>query len=107
MLAKQLQFLNEPGVYVLYRDDRPYYIGQAARLRKRLWRWAKNPQSRYYHFWNFFSAFVVEDPALRDELEGILIACMPTANSMRPKLKREPMPNEVRGLLRKMYSGVG
>jgi hypothetical protein len=85
MLAKQLQFLNEPGVYVLYRDDNPYYIGQAARLRKRLWRWAKNPQSRYYQFWNFFSAFVVEDLALRDELEGILIACMPTANSMRPR----------------------
>ena len=89
----------------MYRDDEPHYIGQATRLRKRLWRWAKNPASRYFHFWNFFSAFAVEDKALRDELEGILIACMPTANSMKPKLQREPMPKEVSDLLRRIYGG--
>lgn len=104
MLAKQLEFLSKPGIYVLYRDDRPYYIGRADKLRKRLWNWAKNPKSRYYHFWNFFTAFTVENPRLRNELEGILIACMPTANSMKPKLAKEPMPREVRDLLRKMYS---
>ena len=103
MLAKQLEFLSKPGVYVLYRDDEPYYIGQSYRLRRRLWKWAKDPRSRYYHFWNFFTAFTVEDSKLRDELEGILIACMPTANSMRPKLEHEPMPKEVCELLRKMY----
>src|SRR6266567_6386170 len=42
MLAKQLEFLSKPGVYVLYREDQPYYIGQATRPRKRLWLWAKN-----------------------------------------------------------------
>ena len=24
-----LDFLENPGVYILYRDDKPYYIGQA------------------------------------------------------------------------------
>jgi hypothetical protein len=28
-LAKQLDILQQPGVYVLYRDDVPYYIGKA------------------------------------------------------------------------------
>jgi hypothetical protein len=26
---KQLDVLKEPGVYVLYRDDEPYYVGKA------------------------------------------------------------------------------
>jgi hypothetical protein len=28
-LSKELEFLERPGVYVLYRDDVPYYIGKA------------------------------------------------------------------------------
>jgi len=36
-LAKDLDFLEKPGVYILYRDDEPYYIGQATKLRDRLW----------------------------------------------------------------------
>src|SRR5271170_3620056 len=36
-LGKGLDLVNEAGVYVLYRDDIPYYIGQAAKLRHRLW----------------------------------------------------------------------
>jgi hypothetical protein len=39
-----------------------------------------------YNFWTHFSAFVVEDVAHRNELEGILIAAMPTANSATPDL---------------------
>jgi hypothetical protein len=42
-LAKSLEFLNNPGVYVLYRDDIPYYIGQAGKLRSRLWAHATKP----------------------------------------------------------------
>jgi len=103
MLSEEIAFLSKPGVYVLYKDDQPYYIGQATRLRDRLWNWAKEPRSRYYHFWNFFSVFVVKNPELRNELEGILIACMPSANSAMPKLKREPMPKQVRNLLKKIY----
>ena len=103
IMAKALSFLNGAGVYILYRDDQPYYIGQATRLRSRLWGHAIKADGRYYHFWNFFSAFAVENRKLRNELEGILIAAMPTANSAKPKLQREKMPKEVRELLRDIY----
>ncbi|HEY4740364.1 MAG TPA: hypothetical protein VIH76_07210 [Candidatus Acidoferrales bacterium] len=68
--VKGLEILEEPGVYVLYRDDVFYYIGQAGKLRKRLWHHAEKPDSRYYQFWNYFSVFVVEDAKNRDEIEG-------------------------------------
>src|SRR5947209_9403511 len=29
VMAKGLRFLEGPGVYILYRDDEPYYIGRA------------------------------------------------------------------------------
>jgi hypothetical protein len=101
-LAKSLAFLNNPGVYVLYRDDIPYYIGQAGKLRARLWAHATKPGGRLYNFWNFFSAFVVLDTADRNEIEGILISAMPTANSARPRLPRERFPKEVVAMVRKI-----
>jgi hypothetical protein len=60
------------------------------------------PDTRYYYFWNFFSAFVVLDRAKRDEVEGILISAMPTANSARPKLPKEKLPKEVIEMVRKI-----
>jgi GIY-YIG catalytic domain-containing protein len=101
-LRKDLTFLDVAGVYILYRDDRPHYIGQAKKLHRRLWSHAIQAEGRYYHFWNFFSAFAVADQKHRDELEGILIAAMPTANSAKPKLKRQKMPKGVRALLGKI-----
>ncbi len=99
---QELKFLDDAGVYILYRDDRPYYIGQAKKLHSRLWSHAIQADGRYYHFWNFFSAFAVADKGHRDELEGILIAAMPTANSAKPKLQREKMSRAVRDLLRRI-----
>jgi predicted GIY-YIG superfamily endonuclease len=99
---EELRFLDSAGVYILYRDDRPHYIGQAKKLYSRLWSHAIQAGGRYYHFWNCFSAFAVADQKHRDELEGILIAAMPTANSAKPKLKREKMGRAVRTLLRKI-----
>lgn len=89
-------------MYVLYRDDIPYYIGQAAKLRHRLWVHAGSPPARYGNFWNYFSAFVIHDPKMRDEVEGILIAAMPTANSAKPKLKRAKYPLVVSQMVRRM-----
>jgi len=100
MLFRELNILEQPGVYVLYRDDVPYYIGQASKLRRRLYRHAYMPKSRYFNFWNFFSAFVITDANRRNEIEGILIAAMPTANSLEPKLSREQLPKEVISLIR-------
>ena len=103
ILAKGLSFLDGPGVYILYRNDQPYYIGQADRLGSRLRKHANRPEGRYYHFWNFFSAFAVPDENMRNELEGILIAAMPTANSAKPKIQKEKMPSVVCNLVRQIY----
>ena len=100
ILGKGLKLVNKPGVYVLYRDDIPYYIGQAAKLRHRLWSHAGSPGERYSNFWNYFSAFVIRNPKMRDEIEGILIAAMPTANSAKPKLQRAKFPLEVSRMVR-------
>ena len=92
-LYKTIALLTQPGVYVLYWDDVPYYVGQAKVLRGRLAAHARVPVSRYFNHWNYFSAFVVDEDEL-DRLEAILIAAMPTANGRKP-LKREPFPPEV------------
>src|SRR5260370_18280646 len=94
--------LKQPGVYVLYRDDRPYYVGQAENMRGRISSHATNPTNRLYHLWDFFSAFVIKDEGLRSQVEGILIAAMPTANNANPKLTTHPMPAAGRNLLREI-----
>jgi len=85
--------LNRPGVYVLYRGDDPYYIGKTSKLLiKRLGSQALKPNGRRYNFWNYFSAFTIEDGSHRDEVEAILISAMPTAaNSSKPKIPRMPL----------------
>jgi hypothetical protein len=102
ILGRGLDLVNQPGVYVLYRDDIPYYIGQAAKLRQRLWAHAGSSGGRYSNFWNYFSAFVIPDPKTRDEVEGILIAAMPTANSAKPRLKRAKFPQVVSQMVRRI-----
>jgi hypothetical protein len=97
-----VDLLGKPGVYVLYRDDIPYYIGQANELWKRLWHHAGYPDARYGNFWNYFSAFVIRDQKMRDEIEGILIAAMPTANSAKPKLERAKYPLTVSRMVRRI-----
>lgn len=80
--------LKSPGVYVLYRDDRPYYVGKTRNpLIRRLGGHALKPNWRRYNFWNYFSAFDIKDETHRNEIEAILISAMPTAaNSSRPKI---------------------
>jgi len=103
LLARTLPFLKEKGVYILYRDEHPYYIGKSAdSLFKRLRAHAIRPQARYYNFWNMFSAFAVPDKEGRDELEGILIAAMPTVNSSKPKLIKMKFPSQVSALVKKI-----
>jgi len=101
-LADTLPLLDNPGVYVLYRDDVPHYVGQATKLRQRLFLHACIPGSPYYNFWNFFSVFAIKDKAHRNEIEAILIAAMPTANSAKPRLERQPFPKSLRDMLRRI-----
>ena len=43
------KLLSQPGVYVLYRDDHPYYVGKTARpLFDRIWNHANQPKDKYY-----------------------------------------------------------
>lgn len=85
--------LDFPGVYVLYRDEHPYYVGQTkGRLYRRIWSHANRPQTRYFNFWNFVSAFVVPEGKHVDQVEGVLITTMPTVNRATPKIKRVQFP---------------
>ena len=97
-LAKSIKFLRQQGVYILYQNERPHYIGRTGNLFERLRTHAK-PQARYYNFWNLFSAFAIGDPR---GLEAILIAAMPTANSAKPKLNKERLPKEVAAFMRRI-----
>ena len=94
-LEEVKQLLKYSGVYVLYKDDQPYYVGKATkkRLFKRIRQHAINPKDRYYNFWNFFSAFVVPDEKHLSEVEGLLIATIPTDNRAVPKIKKIDLPS--------------
>lgn len=95
--------LNHPGVYVLYREDHPYYIGKTSgKLFNRILTHSHESGGRYYRFWNYFSAFVVRDRKRIGEVEGILIAASPTANNARPRIKRIRLPREVALYLKKI-----
>ena len=87
-------------MYVLYRDDVPHYIGQAEKLYRRLHDHANKSTDRYFNFWNFFSAFVVADKKYLPEVEKILIAAMPTANSSTPRMNRVGMPKTIAARIR-------
>lgn len=97
---RKTETLNKSGVYVLYRDDQPHYIGKAtSSLYKRLHDHANKSTDRYFNLWNYFSAFVVPKSQIA-AVEGILIAAIPTANSSIPRIKQIPMPGVLRRKLR-------
>ncbi len=91
-LVDELKILAQPGVYVLYRDEIPYYVGKAIVLKDRLWQHANRYGGKHYLFWNYFSVFVIRNPAARGRLESFLIAAMPTANGAKPRIKKAQLP---------------
>lgn len=106
-LAGLKKHLAGPGVYVLYRDEKPYYVGKAStRLFGRLYSHARNANGRYFNFWNMFSAFVVPRADLLPQIEGILIASMPTANSAKPRIARLRFPASYAKSIREMSEVV-
>jgi hypothetical protein len=96
--------LSYPGVYVLYREDRPYYIGKTGDLSTRLKLHALKPNTRYYNFWNYFSAFQVNGVKERGKIEAILISAMPTANSAHPRIHRKKLDREAAKLLNSLQA---
>lgn len=101
LLNELRELLHEPGVYVLYRDDQPYYVGQASgRLFNRIWAHANRPKDKYYNFWNYFSAFVVPEKKYLSEIEGLLIASMPTENSSVHRINKIHIPTKIAKFIR-------
>ena len=99
LLLKEVKDLQQPGVYILYRDDVPYYVGKTVKLYSRLHDHANKSTDRYFNFWNYFSFFVVAAKHV-DEVEGVLIASMPTANSAIPRIKQITLPKPLAKILR-------
>ena len=102
-MADDLPILRKGGVYILYREDSPYYIGQATKFITRL-RTHSTPGGRYDLFWDYFSLFVIEDKDERNKIEAILITAFPTANGATPRIKRDPYDKDVKRLVRMMRS---
>jgi hypothetical protein len=103
LVISTLPELDQPGIYILYRDEVPFYVGQSKKkLYLRLHDHSNKTTDRYFHFWNYFSFFVVPNPDHVDEIEGLLIASMPTANSANPKIKQVKLPPKIADILRKV-----
>ena len=101
LFVRDEKLLAAPGVYVLYRDDHPYYVGKTMKLWHRIWNHANQPKDKWYNFWNFFSAFIVPDRRHLAEVEGILIAAMPTENSANPRIQKITLPTKAIKALRR------
>lgn len=108
-IARKMSELKEPGVYVLYRDDVPFYVGNAEELFTRLWAHANGVSSTRSYFWNYFSAFIVKDRRNIAEVEAILISAMPSVitNAARPKLQKMRKGISTIKLMRKMRKETG
>jgi len=105
-IVNSIPELRKPGVYVLYRDDVPFYVGKTQnKLRSRLKTHANSLTSSKSYFWNYFSAYIVENPSHIDEVEAILISAMPSVitNSSKPKLPRVPMTEPIKKLMKKQW----
>jgi hypothetical protein len=94
--------LGRSGVYVLYRNDIPYYVGKGENLWNRLHSHAMRSPSPRHYFWNFFSAFAVPKGHI-NEAEAMLIATLPTTvNSAKPKIDKIKLSPGARRVLRKI-----
>lgn len=104
-IASKIEELKGPGVYILYRDDVPFYVGKTeGKLFNRLWQHANGISTTRSYFWNYFSAFIVKNPRSIAEVEAILISAMPSVitNASRPRLEKMHKGKSIIKLLREM-----
>jgi hypothetical protein len=109
-IASKIPELKKSGVYILYRDDIPFYVGKAeGALFSRLWSHANGVSSTRSYFWNYFSAFIVKDQRNIAEVEAILISAMPSVitNSARRRLQKLRKRLSIIKLMRKMRKDTG
>jgi hypothetical protein len=109
-IASKIKELEGPGVYILYRNDVPFYVGKTeGKLFDRLWKHANGVSSTRSYFWNYFSAFIAKNRRNIAEVEAILISAMPSVitNSARPKLQKVRKGISTIKLMRKMRKDTG
>lgn len=51
IIRPEVPELNERGVYILYKDEEPYYVGRADRLWIRMHSHSNRVTDRYYAHW--------------------------------------------------------
>lgn len=107
LTANSFSPLKMPGVYILYRDDLPYYIGKSkASLYSRLHKHSNLSTDKYFNFWNYFSFFIIPDINHIDEIEGVLIASIPTANKAIPRIKEISIPKAIANKMRQQRRSI-
>ena len=101
LLLDELKKFEGPGVYVLYRDDEPYYIGKSQKnVLSRLHKHANVSGGRYSRHWNYFSVFMVKSEESISDIEGILIAAVPkAANGAKTRMPKISLLKETKSLL--------
>lgn len=87
---------QKPGIYILYQNGQPYYVGQAKNLWNRIRNHAMNQNAKHYHLWTHFSAFILSDTQHINELEGLIIPAFGSgiANNSRRRMKRILLPKD-------------
>jgi len=104
LMMNSYEALQNLGVYILFRNDLPYYVGRATKtsLYKRLHDHSNKATDKHFNFWNYFSFFVVPNKNHINEIEGILIASMPTANRSVPLKVTSKIPKNITNNLKKI-----
>jgi predicted GIY-YIG superfamily endonuclease len=101
IIRQDVDELQRPGVYVLYKGDELYYVGKATNLFSRLHSHSNKITDDYYAHWTYFSAFALKKTVTKadqriSELEAILIAAMPRAtNKAAPRFNRVRIPRSL------------
>ncbi len=89
---------NKSGLYILYRDDTPYYVGLGANV---FWRILHHFKDRHKNHWNYISVFVSRKRNIKD-LETLLINVLePAGNKIKGTLPKE---HRYTDLLKKLAS---
>jgi hypothetical protein len=99
---------QKPGIYILYQNSQPYYVGQARNLWVRIRKHATNQNAKHYQPWTHFSAFIVNDIQSIKELEGLIIAAFDTAvvNGAKPRMTKILLPKDATKRLAKQSGNI-
>ena len=89
-----------PGIYVLYRKGRPYYVGLATDLNKRF---PSHRRGKHAGKWDSFSLFLTLGDQIIKDLEALLLHIYtPPGNSIQMKFRRsENLKRSIKRMIKK------